>query len=109
MDQKTYNYFDILVKILGFLATAASIFIGITQFNKQQKSAIDLELRKNFWESQNRVYIEICNNAGAMAANAGNKKKFDKEKIKFLTNYYGQMVLVEDPKVDSTIVELRSY
>jgi len=109
MDDKTYNTWDVVVKIFGFLATAASIYIGITQFNNQQKAASDLELNKNFWNTQNQVYTEVCKNVGSMAANVNSPKTFEQEKIKFLSNYYGQMVLVEDPKVDSNMREIKSF
>ena len=109
MEDKTYNTWDVIVKVLGFLATAVSIYLGIYQFGKQEKDAANLELKKNFWTSQNQVYSDICKNAGAMVANLGDTKAFSTEKVKFLSAYYGQMVLVEDPKVDSNMRELQSY
>ena len=109
MDDKTYNTWDVIVKIAGFLATAASIYIGISQFSDAQKAASDLELNKNFWNSQNTVYTELCKNAGALAANLDSPKVFEAEKKKFLTHYYGEMVLVEDNHVSNSMIAVKSY
>jgi hypothetical protein len=109
MDDKTYNTWDVIVKILGFLATALSIYIGISQFSNQQKAASDLELNKNFWTMQNTLYTEICKNAGALAANLNDPKTFEAEKTKFLTHYYGEMVLVEDDNVSKQMIALKAY
>jgi hypothetical protein len=109
MDDKTYNRWDVIVKILGFLATAASVYIGISQFSGQQRAAADLEMNKNFWTAQNQVYTDICNNAGALAANLSDTKAFETEKVKFLTHYYGQMVLVEDDQVSLSMVAIKNY
>jgi len=109
MDDKTYNTWDVIVKILGFLATALSIYIGITQFSNQQKATAELEMNKNFWTAQNTVYTEICKNAGALAASLDDPKTFAAEKTKFLTYYYGEMVLVEDDSVKQHMIALKAY
>ncbi len=63
MDDKTHNTWDVIVSIAGFLATAISIYVGISQFSDMQKETAEMELKKTFWTTQNTVYIELCKNA----------------------------------------------
>jgi hypothetical protein len=109
MREERYRAWDVVTKMIGFAVTAIIFHCGIKQFNAQQKIISDNELQKNFWTSQNQVYTEICNNAGAMAANVSNPEEFTKKKIEFLTHYYGEIVLVEDPRVDSCMKSIHSY
>ncbi len=109
MEEKTYKLWDIIIKALGFFATALSIYFGLSNFDKQQRATAELEFNRAFWQKQNDVYADVCKNAGTLAANASDPKTFEKEKANFLGLYYGQMVLVEDPKVDSAMRELKSY
>jgi hypothetical protein len=109
MDERQSNLWDIIIKSLGFLATSASILIGLSQFNKQQSEASELEFNRNFWQTQNRIYGEVCRNAGVMAASVDDSDLFEKDKRNFLSLYYGEIVLVEDSKVDSAMRELKSY
>lgn len=109
MDDKVHNLWDTIIKILGFLATAASILIGLSQFSKEQASAAELEFKRNFWQKQNELYAEVCKNAGTMAAAIGDSTTFKKERQRFLSLYYGQLVLVEDELVETAMRELKSY
>ena len=109
MEERRYKLWDILIKALGFIATCITIYVSIDHFNKEQRAAADLEFNRSFWQKQNDVYSEVCRSAGAMAANLGDPKIFPAEKQKFLSMYYGVLVLVEDPTVDSMMRELKSY
>ncbi|HJP64202.1 MAG TPA: hypothetical protein VJ844_12220 [Mucilaginibacter sp.] len=107
MKEETYKKWDLFIKIFGFLATALSISIGVIQFNRQQRAAIELELNKNFWQAQNQVYTSICNNAGNMIADIDDSLSFAKDKKDFISAYYGQMILVEDNTVDSLMRNIK--
>lgn len=109
MQEQQYKLFDIIIKGLGFFATALSIYFGLSNFNKQQAAASELEFNRNFWRKQTEVYSSVCKNAGTLVANIGNPHLFEQQKKEFLGLYYGEMVLVEDPQVDSVMRELRSY
>jgi hypothetical protein len=109
MTESKYRVWDVLVKVAGFLATALSIWIGIHQFADAQRAASELELNKNFWNSQNTVYTELCKNAGAMAASIDDQKVFAAQKTNFLTHYYGEMVLVEDQQVTRSMISVKAY
>jgi hypothetical protein len=109
MEESTYRSWDVTTKALGFIATAAAICVGIWQFNRQQEATMELEFKRNFWQKQNQVYAEVCRNAGAMAASINDQKAFDKDKQTFLSLYYGDLVLVEDQRVDSMMREIKSY
>ncbi|MCW3108957.1 MAG: hypothetical protein JWQ09_3463 [Segetibacter sp.] len=109
MEERQYKLIDIIIKGLGFVATALSIYFGLSNFNKQQAAASELEFNRNFWKKQTEVYSSVCKNAGTLVANVGNPATFEKQKSEFLGLYYGEMVLVEDPQVDSAMRELRSY
>jgi hypothetical protein len=109
MDDKRHKLWDIIIKALGFIATSATIYIGVTQFNNQQESAAEMEFNRNFWQKQNEVYVEVCRSAGTMAANIGDTALFNKEKKHFLSLYYGDLILVEDKNVEGAMRELKSY
>lgn len=109
MEESRYKLYDIIIKGLGFLATALSIYFGLSNFNKQQAAAAELEFNRNFWKKQTEVYSEVCRNAGTLVANIGDTQTFGVHKKAFIGMYYGEMVLVEDPKVDSAMRELKSY
>ncbi|SEW47106.1 hypothetical protein SAMN05428988_6604 [Chitinophaga sp. YR573] len=109
MQNNNFELLDIRIKFFGFLATAVSICLGAWQFSSQQNATSELEVRKNFWQMQNQLYAEICNNAGAMAANLAEQVVFEQEKKKFLAHYYGELALVEDSLVERSLVELVSY
>ena len=109
MEESAYRIWDVIIKALGFIATAATIYVGITQFYKQQEATVELEFKRNFWLKQNQVYSDVCRNAGAMVASIADPKSFEKDKQTFLSLYYGDLVLVEDHGVDSAMRELKSY
>lgn len=109
MDESKHRLWDTFIKALGFIATAASIFIGLSQFSSQQASAADLEFKRNFWQKQTELYAEVCRNAGMMAATINDPKVFARQKENFLSLYYGELVLVEDGTVEKAMRELRSY
>jgi hypothetical protein len=109
MDDNKHNAWDIIIKAAGFLATAASIYLGISQFSSQQTNAREAEISRNFWLYQNQVYSEVCKSAGRMAANLDNDTVFTKAKASFMEIYYGEMIRVENSKVDSLMRELRYY
>jgi len=108
MEEKTYKFWDMIIKALGFTATIASILIGLFHYSSEQTRATDLEFRRNFWQKQNELYAEVCRNAGTMAA-ASDQKEFEKQKEKFLSLYYGELVLVEDSLVENAMREVKSY
>ncbi len=109
MDEKAFRTLDIVIKGLGFLATAVSIFVGVSKFNRAQQDAAELEFNRSFWQNQNAVYAEVCRTAGSMAANFDDPVTFEQERKKFVSLYYGAVVLVEDSTVDSSMRELRSF
>jgi hypothetical protein len=109
MEETKYRLWDTIIKALGFVATALSIYFGLINFNRQQAATADLEFRRNFWVKQTEVYSEVCKNAGTLIASINDRQAFNAEKEKFLGAYYGQMILVEDESVDSAMRELKSY
>jgi|GEM_PF-4785440 len=109
MEDKRYRFWDIIIKGIGIVATAATIYFGLVNFNRQRVDAAELEFNRNFLKMQTEVYGEVCKNAGAIASNIEDPKAFEVEKNHFLGLYYGEMVLVEDPSVDSAMRELKSY
>ena len=109
MQEHTYKTIDITIKGLGFVLTALSIYFGLSNFNRQQAAAAELEFNRNFWKKQTEVYAEVCRNAGTLAVVIDNDSLFEEKKRQFLTLYYGEMVMVEDPVVDSAMRELKSY
>jgi hypothetical protein len=108
MEDKTYNGWDVAIKLLGFVATAASILIGLSQFSEEKKSAAELEFKRAFWQKQNELYVSVCGSAGHMAATLNEPDAFKKEEQNFLTLYYGGLVLVEDSTVEKAMVEIKS-
>lgn len=109
MDENRHRIWDIIIKLSGIFITAMSIYLGLTNFNKQQNASAELEFKRNFWRKQIDVYSELCKNAGSLIASIDNDEKFAVEKDKFISLYYGEIILVEDQKVDSAIRELKSY
>lgn len=109
MEDQKYNLLTTTISILGPIFTAISILIGVQQFNAQLKENKEMELNKNFWEIQNKLYTDICDNAGALIAAMDNLSKFKVEKERFLTRYYGQMVLVEDKNVEKCMIEIKYF
>jgi hypothetical protein len=109
MEEKSYKFWDFIIKSLGFIATSASILIGLSQFSAKEKAAAELEFNRNFWQKQNELYANVCRSAGTMAAAIDDSVAFKKEKLNFLSLYYGEMILVEDSTVEKAMRELKSY
>ena len=55
MQEHTYKTIDITIKGLGFVLTALSIYFGLSNFNRQQAAAAELEFNRNFWKKQTEV------------------------------------------------------
>jgi hypothetical protein len=109
MDENKHNLWNHIVSLLGSLFTGISILIGVYQFNSQQRQNEEMELNKNFWSIQNQLYTEICDNAGVMATSTSNPLDFEMSKQKFLVKYYGQMILIEDNKVEESMIDLKYF
>jgi hypothetical protein len=109
MGEKTHRLFDIIVKALGFGVTILTICIGINQFNSQLAETRQLESDRLFWQKQNEIFTEMCENAGLMVSAINDEKQFEKAKNDFLHMYYGEMILVEDSAVESAMRDLKYY
>lgn len=109
MEESTFRVWDIIIKGLGFIGTALSIYFGLTQFSEQQHDAWQLESAKQNWQKQTQVYADVCMSAGTLAAKLSDADGFKKEKENFLKLYYGQVILVQDSGVENAMRELRSY
>src|SRR5580704_7666276 len=99
MTEETHRIWDIIIKGLGFMATAFSFYFGLTQLTKQQHSAQELEARKAYWQRQIQVYGDICHIAGVMNENSADSESFEKSKKQFLEAYYGEIAMLEDSTV----------
>lgn len=113
-----------IIPILPFLLGAAAFIFGVYQYNKQQEAALfqrqmaleqqareaqtsaqqrQLEIIKPFLEKQSALYFE-ASNAAATIATATDSKERSKAEHKFRELYTGQMVVVEDPGVESAMI-----
>lgn len=108
MDDNKLKIWDLRIKIIGIILTATSIFFGLKQVSRQQAAALDAERTKNFWRSQDDIYIRICDDAGAVVATVNNPSQFEAAKTTFLTHYYGETGLVDDDRVNRAMKEIHS-
>lgn len=105
MEEKYYKLFDIIIKFLGFMVTAASIYYGLTNFNKQQTINAEAEYQRMLLEKQKEIYSEACESSGLIMANINHPKALEKEKIHFTALYY-EMVLVENDDVSRAMQDI---
>lgn len=109
MNENTNRKLEVVFKIISYIGAGVVFFVSVFQFQEQGKRDRQLEISKTFWVSQNQLYIDICNNAGSLAATVSDSKQFEAEKTKFLSQYYGQIALVSDTAVEKCLVEIRDY
>lgn len=109
MKQEAYNFGDTIIKAIGIFVTAATILIGISQVNGQQRESLELEIKRAFIQKQNDIYTNLSSNAGAMAASTDDEIAFKASKQRFLSIYYGELMLVEDTTVERFGRELTDF
>jgi hypothetical protein len=109
MEDNTFRFWDVVIKALGFIATSISIYLGLTQFSRQQYTAMKFDFDRKHLDSQTQTYEAICRDAGAMIANIDSPTSFIQSKKDFLILYYGESTLVDDTAVAAVLREVKSY
>jgi hypothetical protein len=105
---------ELVIDVLGTIATFLAILIGVWQFNKQQENNViqeqenkkyndAIEFKRKNWESQQGIYLSITESVGIIASEYSSKKERDAAISKFKALYYGKAAFVEDSTVATTM------
>jgi hypothetical protein len=95
-------------------ATFMAIVIGVWQFNEQQESNLQaeissrkyndaLEFKRNSWERQHNIYLDIVGTVGAIVSEYSNRRTKDSAIAQFKLLYYGRAAFVEDSPVETAM------
>ena len=115
MKEEVYRKWDITVKIVAPILTIIGILVGISQFTQEQenirKRELELlaandaiEFKRRVWERQLSAYMDTARVVGEIAVVAERPAPLTAAVDKFYTLYWGNMILLEDPKVREQMI-----
>ena len=93
-----------LPALVGPVLTVAGILVGIWQFNAGETNRNSAEFRRTFWLQKVEAYQSIARVTGDVVA-AYETESDDREEVfrRFLSAYWGAMILVEDAEVEAAM------
>jgi tRNA/tmRNA/rRNA uracil-C5-methylase (TrmA/RlmC/RlmD family) len=111
--------------LLTALVAVAAFLSGVYQFKtlqnerlRAEKITSDREFKKALWEKQRDFYLEAARAASTLASFNENAEKDilaerTRAQVRFWQLYYGELAVIEDPKVSKAMVDygrcLRAY
>lgn len=111
MNDEKKNLWDVRIGVFAPILTAISIVVGVITFSVAERNRVELEqslilcrseiaFRRELWLHRVTTYTSLAEAVGAIAASE-DAGKIDTEAVKsFLRQYWGVMILAEDPKVE---------
>lgn len=90
--------------IAGPVLTLVGIVVGIWQFNVGEQNRQTLEFRRNIWLQKAQSCQDIARVVGDTVAHYDASRKNDEDLYrKFMSAYWGTMILVEDDRVEAAM------
>jgi hypothetical protein len=106
MDESTKRSWDVWLGIVAPILTVAGILIGVWQFNVGEARKAEYEHASKLWLQRVDTYTSVAKLAGKIAS-APDEASFKHAVDDFMSNYWGDMILVEDPPVEKAMVDFR--
>jgi hypothetical protein len=111
MDENKKRTWDVWLGTVGPVLTAATILIGVWQFNvgqrerqKEQARQEMIDFQRKAWLERMNAYRSVAELAGKVIAHIDDDK--GKDAIRdFEAAYWGTMILVEDKPVEKSMVD----
>ena len=113
MDEGRKRGWDVGLGVVAPLLTIVGILVGVWQFNRgednrrtetvaaeQQRDTIGFKRR--LWQEKLETYRKVTELAGKIVAASGRERVAAYKE--FQANYWGAMVLVEDPPVEQAMI-----
>jgi hypothetical protein len=118
LGESAKRWWEVNFGFANILLAIAGLLIGIWQFNageidktkQEYKSLRDkdrIEFRRKLWLERLEAYRTTADSVGRISAHPSRDQKFDNELQSFEAAYWGRMILVEDPKVESAMRDFR--
>jgi len=107
MKDEKKNTWEVIISIIGLVLTLLSIFIGIKQFNRQQRQNSKIEFEREMWKKQFDTYGKLCEIAGVLASKYTTDSLFKISQIQFEQLYWGTVNFTPDSFVTVPLMEFR--
>ncbi|KAA9327253.1 hypothetical protein F0P96_18655 [Hymenobacter busanensis] len=107
MTEENKRKWEVSISIVGTVLTIASIFIGISQFNRQQNDNQVLEFKREMLKKRADTYGKICESAGILASEYTTDTSFKKSMEDFERYYWGSLNIPPDRSVTTAVEEFR--
>lgn len=116
MDEGSKRSWDVWLGIVAPVLTIVGILVGVWQFSRGEENRTNLEYqllaRKDKIEFQRKLWLErlsayksIAEQAGKIATTDKKDKSFRQLVHDFDAEYWGTMILVEDPEVEKAMID----
>lgn len=124
MNEERHRKWDITIKAVAPIVTVLGLFVGIWQFTRSQSAQLEreyallgekdrLEYKRRTWEKQAEVYTKVSNVVGRIASQDLTETELNKLLTEFYSLYWGDMIYVEDKKVEDAMkdfhLEIQDY
>src|SRR5512147_518449 len=104
------NNLEAWVKVLTLLGGVVAFGWGVYQFIANQRSQSEtrrIEATRPFLDRQLKLYTEATQAVATLATSSSNEE-LSSAKAAFCSLYWGELVLVEDKRVEAAMVQLGS-
>ncbi len=95
-------WYELLLSFINALVPIAVLVIGVCQFQKQQHFNKTIDFKRDLWNKKLESYTEIGELVGKIVSEK-EIKQFHALKKEFEAQYWGKMILFEDPQVESSM------
>jgi hypothetical protein len=118
MEQEIHNKWDIRAKFITLVLTIVTVFVGICQFNREQRNIVILQYKllaandsikavNRLWEQKIQVYSDIGTSVGSILSCRQQDTVLDNQIQKFEILYYGEALIVEDSSVNKMMSKFK--
>lgn len=107
MDETAKRRWDVWLGIVGPIITVAGVLVGVWQYIDGEERKAAYEHASRLWTKRLETYSEVAKQAGRIAAPSSPesaKAAFDE----FMSLYWGEMILIEDPEVEGAMKDFRA-
>jgi hypothetical protein len=98
---------DTIVKVVGLIISVATVFIGIWEFNRQERTTNTIEFKRKIWEKKLDAYMQL-DSLTSLIANETVDTLLNREIRQLDLLYWGKLPLFDDPTVEEAVKDFRN-
>lgn len=106
--KKVTSVTNLVILVLTPVLSVATLFVGIWQFQKEQREANIREIRLKLYEKRMEAYVEIAEVTASIVAVSRHSIPAESTIADFYQTYYGKLVSVEDESVIEALMRFKA-